>query len=150
VAPKLQQIGFHESFDRQESVKGGSNRAFGLTVGGILVAIAAYRLIGGPAPDIAAYVLLAVGIPLILLGLVWPRVLAPLNRGWIRLGLLLSRIANPVVMALIFYLTILPIGLAIRLAGKDPLQRRWAPEAASYWIERSPPGPRPETMKQQF
>ncbi len=150
MAPRLRKTGLHERFDRQEAVKGGSDRAFGLTVGGILVAIAAYRMIGGPTLDLAACVLLAAGGPLILLGLLQPRALAPLNRGWIRLGLLLSRFANPVVMALIFYLTILPIGLVLRLAGKDPLNRRWAPDATSYWIERSPPGPRPETMKQQF
>lgn len=150
MTQKPRQTGFHESFDRQDEVKGSSDRAFGLTVGGILVAIAGYRLFHDPALDAVNSVLLAVGGPLILLGLAWPRALAPLNRAWIRLGLLLSRVANPVFMALIFYLTIFPIGLVLRLAGKDPLKRRWAPKAETYWIERSPPGPRPETMTQQF
>ena len=142
--------GFHETFDRQEAVKGSSNRSFGLIVGGILVAIAGYRLFREPVIDPLSAGLLAVGGPLVLLGLVLPAPLAPLNRAWLQLGLCLSRIGNPLVMALIFYVTISPIGLAMRLAGKDPLQRRWSSAARSYWIPRSPPGPGPESMTQQF
>ena len=150
MAKSSEKAGFHESFDRREVIKGSSDRAFGLTVGGILLAIAAYRLYPDVAVDPASTVLLTIGGPLVLLGLLRPRLLAPLNRAWLKLGLLLSRIANPVVMALIFYVTVMPIGLVLRALGKDPLNRRWAPQASSYWVERAPPGPQPETMTQQF
>jgi hypothetical protein len=82
--------------------------------------------------------------------LVRPALLAPLNRAWTRLGLVLHRIVNPVVMALVFYLAVTPTALLMRLLGKDPLRRRFEPEAESYWIERHPPGPAPDTMGHQF
>ena len=72
-----------------------------------------------------------------------PRLLAPLNRLWYRFGLLLHRIVNPVVMGLLFYATVTPIALVMRLVGKDPLHRAFDPQARTYWIERSPPGPKP-------
>jgi hypothetical protein len=54
------------------------------------------------------------------------------------------------VMGLLFYLTVTPTGLLMRLFRKDPLRLRFDPEAKSYWIERQPPGPAPETMRHQF
>ena len=57
---------------------------------------------------------------------------------------------NPLVMGLVFFTTVVPIGLALRAFGKDPLRLRREPTAASYWIPREPPGPEPDTMKQQF
>jgi hypothetical protein len=66
------------------------------------------------------------------------------------LGLLLFKILNPIALGLIFLLTIVPIGLIRRLFDRDPLNMRFDPSAESYWIERRPPGPAPETMEQQF
>ena len=53
-------------------------------------------------------------------------------------------------MAVLFFAVVTPTGLAMRLAGKDPLRLRFDRRAASYWIHRSPPGPEPETMKRRF
>jgi len=69
---------------------------------------------------------------------------------WLRLGLLLHRVANPIVMALLFYGTVLPTGLVMRLKGRDLLRLKREPDAVSYWIVRDPPGPSPETMRDQF
>jgi hypothetical protein len=79
-----------------------------------------------------------------------PSLLAPLNRAWTRLGLLLFHVVNPVVMFLLYALAIVPVGAVMRLMRKDPLRLRFEPEAASYWLTREPPGPAPETMKDQF
>jgi hypothetical protein len=57
---------------------------------------------------------------------------------------------SPVVLAVMFYLLVAPIGLLWRVLGKDPLRLRFDPRAASYWIERRPPGPEPETFTNQF
>ena len=57
---------------------------------------------------------------------------------------------SPLVLALLFYCTVTPIGLLMRAAGKDPLRMRKAPSATSYWISREPPGPAPDTMRNQF
>ena len=67
-----------------------------------------------------------------------------------KLGLLLHRIVSPVIMALLFYGTILPIGLLMRLTGKDPLRRKLDKNAASYWLPRSDARPPSEAMRQQF
>ena len=79
-----------------------------------------------------------------------PGLLGPLNRAWFRLGLLLSRIVSPVVLAVLFYAVVTPTGLVMRLLGKDPLRLRFDRSAASYWIRRTPPGPAPASMRNQF
>ena len=93
---------------------------------------------------------LAAAAVFLVLAIAAPRLLRPLNRLWHRFGLLLARFMNLLVLGLLFYFVITPMGLIMRMAGKDPLRLRWRPEADSYWIERAPPGPKPETMKNQF
>lgn len=145
---------FHEDFGRQEEVKGSSDRGFGLTVGGILVAIAAVRsglhLWEGGAPGWLEGALAAVGLLLVGFGAAAPARLAPLNRAWTRLGLLLFKVVNPVVLGVIYLTTIVPIGLLMRLMGRDLLHLKTERQAASYWVERVPPGPAPDTMTRQF
>jgi hypothetical protein len=67
-----------------------------------------------------------------------------------KFGLLLGRFMNPIVTGLLFFLVITPMGVLMRIFGKRPLPLHFDPAAASYWIERRPPGPKPETMSQQF
>lgn len=139
---------FYESYQRPERVKGPSERAFGLTVGGILAAIGVVAWFAGKSA-IAAYVLWGVGGSLVLAAFAWPPILKPLNRVWLKLGLIGFRVINPVVLALIFFLTIVPIGLLMRLLGKRPLSLRYERGAASYWIKRGP-GSTHDSMKHQF
>ena len=79
-----------------------------------------------------------------------PAWLHPLNLGWTKLGLLLGRIVNPIVMGLLFFLVVAPTALIFRLLGKDPLRLSLDATARSYWIDRRPPGPSPQTMANQF
>src|SRR5262249_26897485 len=79
-----------------------------------------------------------------------PRVLAPLNRLWAKFGLLLHAIISPVVLGILFYCVFGPVGFLMRLFGKDPMHRKFDAQAKSYWIVREPPGPAPDTFKQQF
>jgi hypothetical protein len=145
---------FHEDFGRQEEVKGASDRGFGLTVGGILLAIAAVRaglhLWDGAALGWVEGVLAGIGLLLVVFGVAAPARLAPLNRAWTRLGLLLFKVINPVVLGVIYLTTIVPIGLTMRLMGRDLLNLKLDRQAASYWVMRAPPGPAPETMTRQF
>jgi saxitoxin biosynthesis operon SxtJ-like protein len=137
----------HEDLHRDEAIEGPTERRFGLTIGAILGIIGAIRLVLGH--EHWAW-WLGAGIAFAGFALVWPAVLWPLNRLWLLLGIVLYKVVNPVVMALLFFSTIVPIGALMRLFGKDPLRLRREPEAASYWIEREPPGPPPETMRNQF
>ncbi len=145
-------MAFHEDFSRREEVKGSGNRGFGLTVGGILLAIAAVRAYaywgeGLGWPDRALF---AVGTVLVLLGLLAPDRLALLNKGWTKLGLLMFKVISPIVLAAIFVVAVVPTALIGRAVRHDPLKRKFDPSAKSYWIEREPPGPEPESMKNQF
>jgi hypothetical protein len=145
---------FHEDFSRKEEVKGASDRGFGLTVGGILLAIAAVRagldLWHGTASGWLEGTLAGIGFFLVVFGLAAPAHLAPLNRAWTRLGLVLFKVVNPVVLGVIYLSTIVPIGLTMRLMGRDLLNLKLDRQAASYWVVREPPGPPPETMTRQF
>jgi O-antigen/teichoic acid export membrane protein len=77
---------------------------------------------------------------LALWGLVQPASLRPVYRGWMRFGQLASRIMTPLILSLVFFLLFLPIGLIMRLAGKDPMHRKLDPEAETY---RTPSRPLP-------
>jgi len=79
-----------------------------------------------------------------------PRVLAPLNRWWMKLGLLLHKLVSPVALGVIFFGAIMPTGIVFRLLRKDPLRLRIDPGGKSYWIERQDGGKREDFMKDQF
>lgn len=139
--------GIHESFERDEDMPTSSDRSFGFVFAGFTGLIAAIQLyLGGhrwPYWLGASAVFLVCALAL-------PRVLAPLNRLWTAFSLLLYRVMNPLIMGLLFFLVVTPIGLLLRIAGKDPLHRKADPAASSYWIPREPPGPQPDSMPRQF
>jgi hypothetical protein len=86
----------------------------------------------------------------LVVALLRPALLHALNGAWTILGLLLGRIVNPVVTAVLFFLVFTPAGLISRLRGKDPLRLKPARETDTYWITRHPPGPQSDTMSKQF
>ncbi len=137
----------HESFSRDEEIVAGSDRSFGFVMAGAfaLVSLLNFWHAGRIWPWTAGLAAL-----FMLAALLRPAVLNPLNRIWLKFGLLLHKVVNPVIMALLFYGTVLPTGLIARAMGKDLLRLKRDPDAASYWIVRTPAGPAPETMKDQF
>lgn len=139
--------GLHEDYGRAHEVKMGSERAFGVVFAAVFALIGLWPLIAGAPVRLWS---LGIAAAFIAVALAKPGVLRPVNRLWFGFGLLLNRVVNPVVMALLFYLTVTPIGLLMRALGKDPLRLKIARDADTYWIKREPPGPRPETMRQQF
>jgi hypothetical protein len=145
--PAAGSANLHEDLAREDDVVGPSDRSFGLTIAAVCGVIGAVRLVLGHS---YAEWWLAAAAALLTLAFAWPTALAPLNRLWLRLGLVLYKVMNPLVMGLVFFTTVVPIGLALRAFGKDPLRLRREPAAASYWIRREPPGPDPDTMKRQF
>ena len=138
---------FHESYKRSEPTGGSSNRGFGFVFAVFFLIIALWPLIGdGPVRLWAAGVSAAFAV----VALAVPRVLGPLNRLWMRFGLLLNRIVNPIIMGLLFFGIVTPMSLTMRLFGKRFLQTELDRGAGSYWIERRPAGPPPESMGNQF
>ena len=93
--------------------------------------------------------LLGVGFGLVVLGAVAPARLRVANRLWFKFGLLLARIVNPVVLFVFYAVCIVPIGVAMRLFGYDPLRLKPDAEASSHWQPHEP-SPLDEPMRQQF
>jgi hypothetical protein len=67
-----------------------------------------------------------------------------------KLGVLLGKVVSPVALGVLFYAVLVPIGVMMRIAGKDPLRLKRDAGAATYWIRRVPPGPPPDSMTNQF
>ena len=137
----------HETFSRHDDTAVGSERSFGLVMA---VALGIVSLInwwhaGRVWPWLGGLAMLFLAAALI-----HARVLRPLNIVWFKFGLLLHHIVNPIVMGLLFFLTVWPTGLIMRITGKEFLRLKREPERDSYWIVRDPPGPTPESMRDQF
>lgn len=137
----------HENLSRDEDVQGGSDRSFGLVFTGFFALVGGYKLWSGGA---AAPWWLAAAAATLVLALAAPKVLEPFNRLWTKFGLLLHRVMNPLVMGLLFYGGVAPIGLLMRAVGQRPLHLDFDPAATSYWIVRQPPGPAPDSVRRQF
>lgn len=128
-------------------VVAGSDRSFGLVFAAFFAIVAMLPAIHG-AP--LRWWALGVAAAFAIIAFIAPRVLHPLNRAWLALGLLLHHVVNPVIMAIMFYGAILPMALLLRALGKDILRLKREPAAASYWIPREPPAPAPGSMSKQF
>jgi Saxitoxin biosynthesis operon protein SxtJ len=137
----------HERFDREETVQGSSDRSFGLVFAFVFAILGGLKLWAG-RPGAAWW--LAAAAAFLAVVLAKPALLGPLNRLWLRLGLAMYAVINPVVMGILFYGCVTPIGVLMRTLGKNPLRLSFDRNVRSYWIRRDPPGPAPDTMRQQF
>lgn len=140
-------VAAHESLQRDEPVTTPSERSFGLVFAALFLLIACYPLLYGRGPWLWS---LALAAAFALAAWAAPRLLAPLNFAWTRLGLLLHKTVSPLVLGFMFFGVVTPIGVLMRVLGKDPLHLRFDPDAESYWIERIPPGPDPDSLRDQF
>ena len=124
-----------------------SDRTFGLVFFVVFVVIALLPMLHHQPARV--WSLLTSGAFLLLASL-RPQYLRPLNRLWMRFGLLLHHIVSPVALGVVYYVTVVPIGLGMRLLRKDPLKLSFDRAAATYWVSRTPAGPEAESMKNQF
>jgi Saxitoxin biosynthesis operon protein SxtJ len=138
---------FHEDLSRDHERRLSSDRIFGLVLGGAFVIVGVLPILHGNPPGLWAIIL---GSALLILASAVPGVLHRANVYWSKFGLLLNRIVNPVVMALLFFVVVTPIAFIFRILGNDPLRLKLDPTAATYWIDRVPPGPSPESIQDQF
>jgi hypothetical protein len=136
-----------EGLQQADDSKPGSDRNFGLVMAAATAVLGSLPLLRFAQPH---WWLLAVAVAFAVFSLVAPRLLFPLNYAWFRFGLLLHRIVSPIVIGAIFFLCVTPIGVIMRLLGKDVLSLRRRTDLPSYWIVRDPPGPAPGTMTNQF
>jgi O-antigen/teichoic acid export membrane protein len=118
----------------QPKVKTRQLRSFGLIVGGVFAFIGVWpKVYHSASPRLWALVLAAV---LILPALISPSSLRPFYQGWMRVGQLLGWINTRVILGIIFYLLFLPVGLIMRLLGKDSMNRKFDSGATTYRVPR--------------
>ncbi|MBT5398959.1 hypothetical protein HOL24_00295 [bacterium] len=121
-----------------------SEKSFGVVFSVVFLIISLYPLTNSKSVYIWTLIVSAV---FLLLAFVAPKVLTRPNRLWFKFGILLGSVIAPVVMTLVYFATVLPIGLIMRLLGKDLLKQKLDKNAKSYWIERKEPM---GSMKNQF
>ena len=126
-----------------DDVKIGSNRSFGIVFFVVFLIIATYPLINDDELRLWS---LIISIVFLFLGLVNSKILNPLNKLWFKFGIFLGKIISPLVMGIIFFLVVTPIGLLMRLLNKDLLNLKFN-NNNTYWIEKTEPKSK---MKNQF
>ena len=123
--------------------KNDSNKSFGILFFIVFLLIAIWPIIASEPVRIWATI---VSLIFLLLGIINSKLLTPLKQGWIKLGEILGKVIAPIVMGFIYFLIITPIGLLMRLLGKDLLSVKLNKEK-SYWVKRSK---NMNTMRRQF
>ena len=124
-------------------IKIGSNRSFGIVFFIVFLLISIYPLINNENIRIWS---LVVSLIFLVLGIINSNFLLPLNKLWFKFGIFLGKIISPIIMGIIFFLVVTPIGLIMRLLGKDVLNLKLN-DYKSYWIKKT--GPKSK-MKNQF
>ena len=127
----------------KETIQIGSNKSFGIVFFVVFLLISLYPLtyVG----EIKIWSLI-ISFIFLILGLLNSKILAPFNKIWFKFGILMGKIVSPLIMGAIFFLVVTPIGIILRLMGKDVLNLKYN-KNNSYWIENSSPKSK---MKNQF
>ena len=112
----------------------GKLRSFGLLVGLVVALIGGWMLWKGHG-----FILLCAGPILMFLGLVVPRWLKWLYVPWMTLAFALGFVMTRVLLTILFFVVITPVGLIMRMTGRDPLNQKFDRDAKSYWIPKEPP-----------
>lgn len=121
-----------------------AERQFGFVFAAVFALAAFWPLWPLHAPKLGW---LAGAVAWALTALVYPRILAPLNKAWMAFGHVLGWINSRIILGIVFFVVVMPIGLVMRLFGKDLLRMR--PSSASYWIQRGQPLD-PQSLRNQF
>ena len=116
-----------------DEIKISSNRSFGIVFFVVFLLFGTYPLLKGGDLKIIP---LLIAIIFLILGVLNSKLLSPLNKFWFKFGLLLGRVISPIVMGVIFFLVVTPIGFVMRLLGKDVLQLKKTNDK-SYWLKKS-------------
>ena len=116
-----------------DDIKIGSNRSFGIVFFAVFLLIGLYPLLKGGDLKIIP---ILIAIIFLILGVINSKLLTPLNKFWFKFGLLLGQVISPIVMGVIFFLVVTPIGYLMRFFGKDVLRLKKTNDS-SYWVKKS-------------
>src|SRR6056300_1746672 len=115
------------------SIKISSNRSFGIVFFVVFLIISLYPITYSENIRIWS---LIISFIFIILGLLNSKILTPLNKLWFKFGVILGKIISPIIMGIIFFLVVTPIGLIMKLLGKDLLRLKYNKKDNTYWIEK--------------
>lgn len=123
-------------------------KKFGLLIGGILILGSCYLFWKQQhAYAVAGFIL---GLLFVIFGFAWPFVLKPFQKTWMALAVVMGFVMSKIIMAVVFYGMVTPIGLAGRLGGKKFLDLKMDKAVASYWIERGQTKTEKSNYERQF
>ena len=123
--------------------KKNSNRSFGILFFVVFLTISLWPLLKENDLRIWSFI---ISILFLILGILNSKILSPIKRVWIRFGELLGKIISPIILAVVFFIVVTPIGLFMKILRKDLLNIKFTKDK-SYWIKRNKDlGP----MKNQF
>ena len=128
----------------KSNIKISSNRNFGLVFFFIFLVVSIWPLTHNESPRIWSAI---ISLAFLILVLTRSKLLTPLNRLWAKFGIILGSIIAPIVMGVVFFLVVTPIGLVMKIIGKDLLSIKYDKKKETYWVKRDIPT---STMKQQF
>ena len=126
-----------------DDIKIGSNKSFGIVFFIVFLLISIYPLLNNESIRLWS---LIISIVFLILGILNSFLLSPLNKLWFKFGIFLGKIISPIIMGIIFFLVVFPIGFIMRLLGKDLLNLKYN-NHKTYWIEKTEPKSK---MKNQF
>ena len=118
---------------KNQKIKIGSNKSFGIVFSIVFLVIAFWPMLNGNEIN---YWSLAISIVFLILGLINSKILTPLNKIWFKFGILLGNVVGPIVMCIIFFLIVTPTSINMKLLGKDLLNLK-KNNNNSYWIEKN-------------
>ena len=121
-----------------------SEKNFGLTFACVFIIIALWPLLAGEPIRLWSII---VSIFLVIISFIFPKILRPFNKWWYKFGILLGSIVSRIVIPLVFYLVVTPMGLIMRIFGKDFLEKKIKPDVSSYWMNKNK---EKISMKDQF
>ena len=127
----------------KEKIQISSNRSFGIVFFIVFLIVAIYPLLNNENPRMWSLIL---SVIFLFLGIINSKILNPLNILWFKFGILLGKIVSPIIMGIIFFIVVTPIGFVMRIIGKDLLNLKFN-KGKSYWVEKT--GPKSK-MKNQF
>jgi len=128
---------------KQNKIKIGSNRSFGIVFFVVFLIISIWPLLDEKE---LRYWSLIVSIIFLILGILKSNILTPLNKVWFKFGILLGNIISPIIMAFIFFLVVTPISFIMKIFGKDILNLK-KNNSSSYWIKKEKQS---DSMRKQF
>ncbi|MGY3513280.1 hypothetical protein [Bradyrhizobium lupini] len=124
-----------------------SERSFGLVFTGVFALFGLWPAVVHSASPRWWALIVALGFAVC--AAFWPHGLRPLNFVWYKIGMALHHVVNPLLMGLIYFGAVVPMGLIMQFRGRDPLRVKRDPKIDSYWIRRLPPLPA-ATLSKQF